>query len=82
MTAKDAYGNVATGYTGTVHFTSSDAAAALPADYAFTAADKGVHTFSVTFQTAGSQSVTVADTASGLTATRRRSPSPRPRRSA
>src|SRR5207302_6633745 len=29
-TAKDAFGNTATGYAGTVHFTSSDAAAALP----------------------------------------------------
>jgi hypothetical protein len=27
VTALDAYGNIATGYTGTVHFTSSDIAA-------------------------------------------------------
>ena len=32
MTAYDAYGNVATGYTGTVSFTSSDSQAALPAE--------------------------------------------------
>jgi len=69
VTAKDAYGNVATGYTGTVHVASSDALAAVPADYAFTAADKGAHGFSVTFKTAGTQSVTVSDTASGLSAT-------------
>ena len=32
VTAYDAYGNVATGYTGTVQFTSSDSQAVLPAD--------------------------------------------------
>ncbi len=61
VTARDAFGNVATGYTGTLVFSSSDAQAALPAAYTFTAADGGVHTFSVTFKTAGSQSFTVAD---------------------
>ena len=35
VTAKDPYGNAATGYTGTVHFTTSDATAMLPANYAF-----------------------------------------------
>ena len=29
VTAKDTYGNIATGYTGTVHFTSTDGAATL-----------------------------------------------------
>jgi hypothetical protein len=62
VTALDPYGNVATGYTGTVHFITSAAAATLPADYTFTAADGGVHTFSVTLQTAGSQTVTATDT--------------------
>jgi sugar lactone lactonase YvrE len=61
--ALDAYGNVATGYTGTVHFTSSDTQAGLPADYTFTAGDAGVHQFSVTLKTAGSQSVTATDKA-------------------
>ena len=37
VTAYDAYGNVATGYTGTVAFTSSDPQACFPADYTFTA---------------------------------------------
>src|SRR5205085_12653250 len=59
----DAYGNVVTGYRGTVHFTSSDAQAGLPSDDTFTAADKGVHTFSATLKTAGSQSLTATDTA-------------------
>src|SRR5207248_303029 len=63
VAAKDASGNTATGYTGTVHFTSSDGHAVLPADYTFTAADAGVHTFSVTLKTAGSRSVTATDTA-------------------
>src|SRR5262249_6915553 len=55
LTAKDAYGNVATGYTGTVHVTSSDDRADLPADYTFTAADAGVHTFTATFKRQGHQ---------------------------
>mgnify|MGYP003299294095 CR=1 FL=1 len=41
VTAKDAFGNVATAYTGTIHFTSSDGAATLPADYTFSAGDAG-----------------------------------------
>jgi hypothetical protein len=69
----DAFGNVATGYTGTVKFGSSDAQAGLPASYAFTNKDAGVHTFNVTFKTAGSQSVTVTDAANPtLTATQSR----------
>src|SRR5262249_45533428 len=61
----DAYGNAAAGYTGTAHFTSTDPVAILPADYTFTAADNGVHTFSgVILRTAGSRSVTASDTAS------------------
>jgi fibronectin type 3 domain-containing protein len=60
--AKDANGNVATGYVGTVHFTSSDSQAVLPANYAFVAADKGVHVFSATLKTVGTQSITATDT--------------------
>jgi hypothetical protein len=65
VTARDAYGNTATGYTGTVHFTSSDAQAALPANYTFATADAGAHTFSATLKTAGSQSLTATDTVTG-----------------
>ena len=36
VTAKDAYGNTATAYTGTVHFTSTDGIATLPGNYTFT----------------------------------------------
>ncbi len=67
VTAQDAYGNTVTGYTGTVHFTSTDPQMTLPADYTFTAADMGVHTFTVTPLTAGNQTVTVQDTANHLT---------------
>ena len=49
VTAYDTYGNIATGYTGTIKFTSSDAKAILPASYQFVAANKGTHSFSVTF---------------------------------
>ena len=48
VTAHDGYGNVATGYTGTVRFSSSDPKAVLPANYTFTTGaeqDNGVHTF-------------------------------------
>jgi hypothetical protein len=63
--AQDAYGNTTPGYLGTVHFTSSDAAATLPADYPFTAADMGIHTFTATLNTSGTQSITATDTATG-----------------
>jgi len=66
VTALDAAGNTATGYRGTVGFASSDGAAVLPANYAFTAADAGVHAFAggVTLKTVGTQSVTATDTVS------------------
>jgi hypothetical protein len=65
VTAEDAFGNVTTGYLGTVHFTSTDPGAALPNDYTFTSADAGTHTFAggVTFVHQGTQSVTATDTA-------------------
>ena len=62
VTAKDAHGNTAVGYRGTIHFTSSDPAATLPPNYTFTAADAGSHVFTVTLRTAGTQSVTATDT--------------------
>src|SRR5207253_8903141 len=62
VTVLDANNNPATAYRGTVHFTSSDSAAVLPADYTFVAADNGVHTFSnLAVRTAGAQTVTAAD---------------------
>ena len=65
VTARDAFGNVATGYTGTVHFTSTDGAAVLPANYTFTGGDAGVQVFSATLKTAGSRTVTATDTITG-----------------
>jgi len=58
VTALDASNNVLTGYTGTVHFTSTDGAAVLPADTTLT---NGTGTFSATLKTAGSRTITAAD---------------------
>ncbi|HKW78254.1 MAG TPA: hypothetical protein VJQ09_04080, partial [Candidatus Limnocylindria bacterium] len=74
VTLLDAFGNVATGYRGAVHFTTSDRLplASVPADYTFTAADGGTRAFSATLATPPSQTITAADTVSGaLTQTRR-----------
>jgi hypothetical protein len=62
ITAVDDLGRTFAGYRGTVHFTSSDPQAALPADYTFTAADNGVHTLPAALLTAGTQSLTATDT--------------------
>jgi hypothetical protein len=61
VTAKDPFGNIATGYRGTVHFTSSDRLAILPSSYTFTAADNGVHTFTASLETLGVQSLSASD---------------------
>jgi sugar lactone lactonase YvrE len=63
VTAEDASGYTVTGYTGTVHFTSSDSLAVLPGDYTFTSTDAGAHSFSAELFAAGSQSITATDTA-------------------
>jgi len=60
VTAKDGYGNIATGYAGTIAFSATDPAATLPASATLTA---GVGTFSITFKTPGSQTITATDTA-------------------
>ena len=60
---RDAYNNLVPGFHATIHFTSSDPAAVLPANYTFTTADGGVHTFSVTLKTTGTRSVTATNTA-------------------
>jgi uncharacterized repeat protein (TIGR01451 family) len=52
-------------YRGTVHFTSSDPQAVLPADYTFVQADAGSHQFSFTLTTLGDQTITITDTRSG-----------------
>src|SRR5262249_34011481 len=62
VAAVDQFNNRLTSYTGTAQFTSSDASAILPPNYTFTAADQGMRAFTVTLQTAGTQTVTVTDT--------------------
>jgi hypothetical protein len=62
VTAYDAYGNVATGYLGTVTFSSTDQAAGLPGDYTFQPGDQGSQSVRVTLMTPGTQRVTVTDT--------------------
>src|SRR5438445_13577111 len=59
VSAQDANGNVASGYAGTVHFSSSDSQAVLPADATL---NNGTAAFSATFKTAGTQSLTATDT--------------------
>jgi N-acetylneuraminic acid mutarotase len=67
VTAVDANGNVATGYTGTVHFTDLASGSTLPADYTFSASESGVHTFTglkcKKKGPASSHTITVVDTA-------------------
>ena len=69
VTAVDQNGNTVPGYIGTVHFTSSDPQAVLPDDYTFTADDMGTHTFAAILATAGTQSITATDVASGISGT-------------
>jgi len=67
VAALDQFGNAATGYRGTIAFSSSDATATLPANYLFTAADVGTHTFvnAIILSTVGPQTVKVADMSNG-----------------
>ena len=59
--AIDVSGNTATSYSGTVHFTSTDSQAVLPANAVLTS---GVGNFSATLKTSGTETITVMDTAS------------------
>lgn len=59
--AVDSHGDTAQGFADSVTLTSSDKAALMPAPYAFTAADKGQHTFQVTLKTVGSQTITATN---------------------
>src|SRR5439155_15118389 len=63
--ARTSSGARATSYTGTIRFSSTDSQAVLPANYTFTTADQGIHTFTnaVVLKTAATQSVTATDTA-------------------
>jgi hypothetical protein len=61
LAARDATNNPVSSYSGTVHFTSSDSAAVLPADSKLT---NGSGAFQATLSTAGFQTITATDTAS------------------
>jgi hypothetical protein len=62
--AEDVYGNTASGYTGTVGFSSSDPNAFLPSAYQFTANDFGAKTLGgVILRASGTQTITVSDNA-------------------
>ena len=67
VTAFDQFGNVATGFRGTVQLTSTDLkAGGLPTTYAFTAGDAGQHKFDVVLKTAGTQTIVAADASGNL----------------
>ncbi len=57
--AEDSFGNTVTGYSGTVHFASSDPAADLPHDSTLT---NGIGVFSATLNTPGNDTLTASDT--------------------
>jgi len=60
--AEDAFGNPASGYTGTVSFSSSDPAAFLPTPYTFTTNDFGAKTLGgLILRATGTQTITVSD---------------------
>jgi hypothetical protein len=62
LIAVDQWGNTASTYTGTVHFSTADLFAQLPDNTAFSGDDAGAHTFQVTLQTPGTQVIGVVDT--------------------
>ena len=64
VTATNANSTTATTYVGTVHFTTTDSLAVLPADYSFTPGDSGTHTFSgVVLNSLYRQTITAKDVA-------------------
>ena len=66
VTALDGFGNATSNYTGTVHFTSTDKLAGLPADYTFVVGDNGAHAFAATMRTAGAQTIVATDAINAL----------------
>ncbi len=65
IAAVDAWNNIVSSYTGTVHLTTDDAVAITSPDYTFTSADAGVHALQVTFVTGGTtRSIAAQDTGS------------------
>ena len=66
VTVQDAFGNVATGYTGTMALSSSDPAALLSAPATFTPTDAGSRVFSAQLRTAGPQTAIATDGVSSI----------------
>jgi hypothetical protein len=81
VVALNASNQIVTGYTGTVSLSSSDTTATASAtsggtqtalssfSYTFTSTDAGIHVFHVTFGTTGKQTLTVSDSAAGVSNT-------------
>ena len=67
VNARDAQGNTASGYTGTVTITSNDGAAVLPTA---TTIANSAGSFSVTLKTAGSKTITASDGTLSVTSNR------------
>jgi hypothetical protein len=59
----DAFGNVATNYTGTMRLTTTDPRATVPGNVVFGPADAGSHAFSAALFTTGVQTLSAMDTA-------------------
>ncbi len=67
VSAFDQFGNVASGFRGTVQLTSTDLkAGGLPVTYGFTAGDAGQHKFDVVLKTSGTQTIVAADASGNL----------------
>jgi len=64
--ALDASNNLVPDYTGTVHFSSTDVTAMVPAD---TTQTTGTGTYSAAFNTAGNWTISVMDAANGISGT-------------
>ena len=75
LSAQDAFGNVVTDYTGTVHFgaLALDTRATLPANFSFSPADAGVHGFTATLflptSPTASPFLSATDMANGISTT-------------
>jgi hypothetical protein len=59
----DRFGNLATGYNGTIRLATTDVRAPAPGEVTYTAADNGSHVFSAVLITAGPQMLAATDTA-------------------
>ena len=62
VTAYDAYGNIAVGYTGLITVTTSDASDDFPINHSFVLADQGIYTFTdLVLKSVGIQLITATD---------------------